>query len=125
MGLGQLALARGKADDPLPLLHQARQGFVALRLELWVAKVDESLALAESRTFELDDLIDMVRSARQGDAESGRKAWEICDVLARGSDVALATLGKSLRQVLSGDALDSALAELPDDLRDLILERLK
>jgi tetratricopeptide (TPR) repeat protein len=122
--LGRLALTRGRREEALPLLHEARQGFAALGFTPWVAHVDELLAMAQDHGLTLDDLIAMVRAARQGDQQAGQQAWEICSHLTQASDAGQAALGRALRRLLAGEPPETALASLSDDLRTYILEGL-
>ena len=115
----------GQVDEALPLLQDARQGFVALKLNHWVEHVDELLARAESRALTLDDLIAMVRAARRGDHRAGEEAWEICQKLARADDAGLSALGRGLQRVVAGESAEIALAAVPDDLRTSVLEGLR
>lgn len=106
MRLGQLALDQDQRQEAVDWLQQARQGFLAIGLDNWVQSVDQQQAQGETLT--LDDLIDMMQDARDGDKDTGGKAWQICDGLAR-----------------SGVDSASALVNLPDpDLCDHILKRL-
>ena len=122
--LGQLALAQERRDEALSLLQEARQGFEQLGFVPWVAHVDKLLAMAQGNALTLNDLAAMLRAARQGDQEVGQQVWEICDGLTKADDAALAALGRGLRNVLSGLPPETALADLPDDLRAQILEGL-
>jgi hypothetical protein len=122
--LGQLALERGRPEEAVPLLQEARQGFAELAFAPWVAHLDALLARAQGKALTLDDLVAMVRAARRGDHQAGQKAWEICQGLAQGQDESLAVLGRTLQQVLAGTSPETALADLPDDLRSSLLEQL-
>jgi tetratricopeptide (TPR) repeat protein len=124
MGLGQLALARNQPDQALPLLQEARQGFEALKLEHWVAQVDELLAGVQERGLTLADLLAMIKAAAQGDQQAGQRAWDICSHLARSDDPVESSLGQGLQRVLSGEAAEAALARLPDELRREVMESL-
>ena len=122
--LGQLALGQGRPEEALPLLQQARQGFQDMGFVPWVAHLDDLLARAQGRVLILDDLLAMIRAARQGDQQAGEQAWESCQDLIRAQDASLAALGRALQRVLSGIPPETALADLPDDLRAPILEAL-
>jgi tetratricopeptide (TPR) repeat protein len=122
--LGQLALDRGRRDEAVSLLQEAHQGFEAMGLTPWVVHVDELLALAQGRVLTLDDLIAMVRAARKGDQQAGRQAWDICRNMARADDAGQSALGRGLQRVLAGDPPETALADLPDNLRARILKGL-
>jgi hypothetical protein len=106
------------------LLQEAHQGFEQLGFAPWVAHVDRLLATAQGNVLTLDDLLGMVRAARGGDARAGQQAWEICDGRARAGNPARAALGRGLRNVLSGIPPETALADLPGDLRAQILAAL-
>ena len=122
--LGQLALIRGQPDEALPLLQEARRGFEQLGFAPWVAQVDGLLAKAQGLVLTLDDLIAMVRLARQGDHQAGQQAWKICDSLAQTADATQMALGRALQRILAGALPETALAALPDDLRTHVLEGL-
>jgi tetratricopeptide (TPR) repeat protein len=124
LGLGRLALSHGQPDQGLPQLQEARRIFEALGLAHWVAHVDELLAQVQQRTLTIDDLIAMVRAARQGDRQAGQQARQICLGLAQSSDASQSAMGRGLQRVLAGDAPETALAALPEDLRTRILEAL-
>jgi transcriptional regulator with XRE-family HTH domain len=124
MGLGQLALARGQQAEAISLLQQARQGFAALRLDHWVAQVDELLARAEKHGLTLADLLAMLKAAGRGDQQAGQQAWDICGRLAQSAEAGEVALGRALQRILSGEAAETALAALPADLRGHILEEL-
>ncbi|HQE92391.1 MAG TPA: tetratricopeptide repeat protein [Anaerolineae bacterium] len=124
MGLGRLALDQGRREEALPLLREARAGFAALGLSEWVAGVDHLLAQAGENVLTLDDLIAMVRAARQGDETAGQQAWTLCEGLAQSDDVTAGALGRALRDVLLGEDLSTACAALPSDLREALLAAL-
>ena len=87
--------------------------------------MDELLAEAQRRMLTLDDLVAMVRSAREGDSQAGQQAWEICGKLKQTSDSEQKTLGQGLQDILAGLTPETALAALPDDLRAHIIELLE
>jgi tetratricopeptide (TPR) repeat protein len=122
--LGQLALARGRSDEALPLLQEARQGFARLGFTPWVAHLDQLLAQAGAQGLALDDLVAWVRAALRGDAEAGQRAWQVCEALIQSGEPIQAALGRGLQEVLAGLPPETALADLPDDLRAQVLEAL-
>ncbi|MEJ5311108.1 MAG: tetratricopeptide repeat protein [Anaerolineae bacterium] len=124
MGLGRLALDQGRHEEALPLLREARAGFAALGLREWVAGVDHLLAQAGENVLTLDDLIAMVRAARQGDETAGQQAWTMCEGLVQSDDATIGALGRALRDVLLGADPSAACAALPADLRDALLSAL-
>ncbi|RME44277.1 MAG: hypothetical protein D6796_11990, partial [Caldilineae bacterium] len=121
--LGRLALARGRRDEALSLLQEARRGFARLGFTPWVEQIDQLLAslrrTSEVRrnSISLDDLLALVRAARAGNSQAGRQAWEICQGLARSGDETLAALGHALQRLLAGLPPAEALSTLPEDLR--------
>lgn len=76
----------------------------------------------QHETLTLDKLVAMVNAAREGDGQAGQQAWQLCAQLATSDDAAMALVGKALRDILIGVPPQTALASLPDDLRQSIIK---
>ena len=124
--LAQLYLQQNRREEAAQLLQAARQLFTDLRAPQWVASIDQLLAGAQGgRPLTLEDLLEMVRAARQGDRAQGERAWEICQGLSGAPDPVQAALGSGLLRVLAGIKPDEALAALPEALRPSIIAALQ
>ena len=107
------------------MFEQARQGFAALHLDHWVAQVDQLLATAQRHVWTLDDIARMLRLTRQGDQQSGQRVWDLAEDLSKAADRTQTALGRGLQKILAGMDPESALVELPDDLRTQLLAKLR
>jgi tetratricopeptide (TPR) repeat protein len=125
MGLGQIALAEGDREAARAWLLRAREGFATIGLMNWVENVDELLAQTEGERLTLDDLAGMARAARAGDRDAGQQAWDIAGELMNSGDEALAALGDGLRRVLAGQPAAQALAGVPEEWREALLQLLE
>lgn len=124
MGLVQLALVKGDREGAVPLLAEARQRFLDIGLPNWAEQAGQLLAQAQGRALTLDDLVTMVRAAREGDSQSGQQAWEICEGLKQAEDATLVKIGQGLQAVLAGVPPEAALAALPEEVRTRLLQVL-
>jgi tetratricopeptide (TPR) repeat protein len=125
MALGRLALERGDREGALPLLEEARQRFVALGFPHWVESVESLLAQAQQgRQLTLEMIVSLVRAARAGDEAAGQQAWQIGEGLTKAPDEGYRALGRALQALLVGEAPETALRDLPADLRAAVEELL-
>ncbi len=127
--LGILRVHEGKFDQALEYLQKTRQIYLGLQKEQKVAEVDglitqaQGIAKAQGKVT-LNELLDLIRLARQGDEQAEQRAKELCHKSSASDDPSKAVIGQSLLHVLEGTPPETALADLPDDLRTYILEVL-
>ncbi|MCP4363082.1 MAG: tetratricopeptide repeat protein [Chloroflexi bacterium] len=124
-GLGQLALDRDQPEKAVPLLQEARERFLAIGLGNWAASVEKLLAQIEQNDRGSEDLLQLVRQARNGDETARKHAWEMCNELGQQHDPSLQVLANGLRHVLFGAAPETALANVPTELRQQVIAVLE
>lgn len=122
--MAQLLMLVGQSADAKPLLQEAQSIFTQLQATGWLETVTQLLAQLEGQDG-MAALVRLMQAAQSADPDTRANAEKAASGLLEQENEAAHQLGQAVQKLLAGASPEAALAPLPDDLREAILQEIR